>query len=252
MNRAWIISKKDMREIFRSKSTYLYIFVMLLASSSYFFSYFSIANSLTRQNVDAATLRTVSAAFLNSIAFIIPVLYCFFACQISICIVVTEKTRGTLESLMATPLSIREIWLGKAVAVTIPSVVVGLAVSLFAYLVIALGEVAPKIHAYLAPSPLAIVSGLIVVPLLVFSGVRLVVFMQLVISNPRVSNMVFVAIFIVVLGVLLLAVYSLPGGGLNPKYYVPIFLVLAALMTALSNALSKTLTKERVVLSTRQ
>jgi hypothetical protein len=41
---------------------------------------------------------------------------------------------------------------------------------------------------------------------------------------------------------------SLPGGGLNPKYYVPICLVLAALMTALS----KTLSKERVVLSTRQ
>ncbi len=252
MSRAWIISRKDMREIFHSKSTYLYIFVMLLASSSYFFSYFSIADSLTRQNADPATLRAVSAAFLNSIAYIIPVLYCFFACQISISIVVTEKTRGTLESLMATPLTIREIWLGKAIAVTIPSVAVGLAVSVFAYLVIALGEVAPKVHAYLAPSPLAIVSGLIVVPFLVFSGVMLVTYVQLIISNPRVSNMVFVAIFIVVLGVLLLAVYSLPGGGLNPRYYVPIFLILAVIMAALSNTLSRSLTKERVVLSTRQ
>lgn len=252
MSRAWIISKKDMREIFHSKSTYLYIFVMLLASSSYFFSYFAIADSLTRQNADAATLRVVSGAFLNSIAYIIPVLYCFFACQVSITIVVTEKTRGTLESLMATPLSIREIWLGKAMAVTIPSVAVGLAVSVFSYLVIASAEVAPKVHAFLAPSPLAIVSGLIVVPLLVFSGVMLVTYIQLVIANPRVANAVFVAIFIVVLGVLLLAVYSLPGGGLNPRYYVPIFLALAVIMSALSRTLSRSLTKERVILSTRQ
>jgi ABC-2 type transport system permease protein len=251
MHRTWIIARKDLADVLGSRSTYLYIFVMLLASSSYFFSYFSLANTLTRQGASPEALLATSRSFLTSIAYIIPVMYCFFSCQTSISIVVLEKTKKTMESLMATPATIREIWLGKAIAVAISGVTVGLAVSLFAYLVISLGEVAPRVHQVIAPPALAIVSGLIVVPILVLSLIVLITYMQLLVSNPRVSNIVFVGVFLLVLGVLLVAVYSLPGGGLNPRYYVPIFLGLAAVVGLASYALSPRLTKERVVRSTK-
>ena len=249
MHRAWIVAKKDLSEVFGARSTYAYLLVMLLASSSYFFSYFSIANQLTRQGASQATLLAVSRLFLDSIAYIIPVMYSFFACQTSIPIVVLEKTNRTLESLLATPASMRQIWLGKSVAVAFSGTVIGLGLSVFAYLVIALGEVAPRVHHVIAPPPLAFVSGAIVVPLLVFAVISLVVQLQLVISNPRVSNFIFVAVFLVVLGVLLVSVYSLPGGGLNQTYYVPIFLGIIVVVGAVSNLLSRRLTKERVVLA---
>ena len=251
MRRAWIIARKDLSDVLGSRSTYLYVFVMLLASSSYFFSYFAVASSLTRQGASPAVVLATSKAFLGTIAYIAPVLYCFFACQTSISIVVLEKTRKTLESLMATPVTIREIWLGKSIAVAASGTAVGLVVSVFAYLVIALGEVAPKVHQFIAPPPLAIVSGLIVVPLLVFAVISLVTHLQLIISNARVSNFIFVAVFLVVLGVLLVTVYSLPGGGLNQRYYLPIFLGLAIAIGRGSQYLSRRLTKEKVVLSSK-
>jgi ABC-2 type transport system permease protein len=251
MHRMWIIARKDLSDVLGSRSTYLYVFVMLLASSSYFFSYFSLASTLTRQGASPEALLATSRSFLVSIAYIVPVLYCFFACQTSISIVVLEKTKRTLESLMGTPASIREIWLGKSIAVAISGTAVGLGVSLVAYLIISVGEVSPRVHQFIAPPALAIVSGLIVVPLLVLAVISLVTHMQLVISNPRVSNFVFVAVFLVVLGVLLVAVYSLPGGGLNPRYYVPIFLGLTVVVALVSYAFSRRLTKERVVLSTK-
>jgi ABC-2 type transport system permease protein len=251
VRRAWVIARKDLSDVLGSWSTYLYVFVMLLASSSYLVSYLGVTSSLTRQGASQAVLLATSRTFLGSIAYVIPVLYCFFACQTSISVVVLEKTRKTLESLMATPVTIREIWLGKSIAVAVSSTAVGLAVSVFAYLVISLAEVAPKVHQFIGPPPLAIVSGLIVVPLLVFSVVSLVTHLQLVISNARVSNFIFLAVFLVVLGVLLGTVYGLPGGGLNQRYYLPIFLGLAIVVGRVSQYLSRRLTKEKVVLSSK-
>ena len=127
----------------------------------------------------------------------------------------------------------------------------GLTVSVFSYLVISLAEVAPQVHQFIAPPGLAVLSGLVVVPILVVAVISLVTYMQLVISNPRVSNFAFVAVFLVVLGVLLVAIYSLPGGGLNPSYYIPIFLGMTVVVTLVSLSLSRRLKKEKVVLSTK-
>jgi len=43
-----------------------------------------------------------------------------------------EKTRGNLEALLATPLSIRSIWAAKSIAVYLPGLVMGLATTLIA------------------------------------------------------------------------------------------------------------------------
>jgi hypothetical protein len=82
--------------------------------------------------------------------------------------------------------------------------------------------------------------------------ISLVTHLQLVISNARVSNFIFVAVFLVVLGVLLFSVYSLPGGGLNQRYFLPIFLGLAVVVGNISRALARRLTKEKVVLSSKE
>ncbi len=103
LRRMWVIARKDLSDVLGTRSTYLYVFVMLLASISYFFSYFSLADSLTKNGATPAQLVEMSRVFLATIAYIVPVLYCFFACQTSISIVVLEKSKRTLDSLMATP-----------------------------------------------------------------------------------------------------------------------------------------------------
>jgi ABC-type transport system involved in multi-copper enzyme maturation permease subunit len=252
MRRALVIVQKDLAEVFKSRSTYLYMFVMLFPSASYFFSYFAVADSLTKQHVSAEVVMAVSRNFMATVAYIVPILYGLFASQISINLVVLEKTKRNLESLMAAPFTVREIWLAKSVGVSASSVVIGWAASVFAYLLIAFGEVAPHVHAFIAPPPLAIVSGLVVVPLLVLAVISLVTYMQLVISNPRVSNFVFVAVFLVVLGVLLFSLYGLPGRALDQRYYLPLFAGVAAVVGLVSLGFSRRLTKEKIITSNKQ
>jgi ABC-2 type transport system permease protein len=247
----WVVARKDLRDIFRSRSTYLYILVMLVASSSYFFSYIGISSSLARQHASPAALRAASAAFLGIIAYLVPLLYCLYACNISSATMILDKTKRNLEVMLATPLSVTDIWLGKTLAAAIPAVILGLGVSVFSYLVIALAEVAPKIHQVIGPSPLAIVSGLVVVPVLTFVLLALMTYLQLVISNPRVSVLAFVALFILVLGVLIFAVNYFPTRGINLSYIVVIYLGLIAVVSATTRRLARSLTPEKVVLSTK-
>ena len=48
--------------------------------------------------------------------------------------IIMDKAKRTLESLLATPVSLRQIWLGKSLAVALPSVAIALLVSLLALL----------------------------------------------------------------------------------------------------------------------
>jgi ABC-type Na+ efflux pump permease subunit len=247
----WVVARKDLREVLRSRSTYLYILVMLIASSSYFFSYFSIERTLTRQNAGAAAIHAASAAFLGIIAYLVPLLYCLYACNISSATMILDKTKRNLETMLATPLSVTDIWIGKTLAATIPAVVMGLGVSVFSYVVIALGEVAPRIHDVIGPSPLAIVSGLIVVPILTFVLMALVTYLQLIISNPRISILVLVGLFIVVLGILLFAVNFFPTRGIDLSYVVAIYVGLIVVVGGATRRAARSLSAEKVVLSTK-
>ena len=240
MRRMWIIAKKDIADVIGVRSTYLYVFVMLLASSSYFFSYFSIANQLTKAGASPEAILATSRIVPGEhrvhhpgalLLLRLPDLHLHRgAGEDQADPRVAHGHAGHHAGDLAGQVHRRGRY-GRASS--------GWAVSVFSYLVISLAEVMPRVHQFIAPPPLAIVSGLIVVPLLVLSTISLVTHLQLIISNPRVSNFIFVAVFLVVLGVLLVSVYSLPGGGLNQRYFLPIFLGLAVVVGVISRRASR-------------
>ncbi len=247
MHKLWVIARKDIREAFRSRSTYIYIVIMIVLSFSYLSSYNTLINGLARQNADLATKREASHIFLSSLAYTLPMMYSILVCTIfATYSVIVDKAKRNIESLMATPLSLKQIWLGKTLAVALPSVIIGLGVAILGYVIINVTRVVPATGNFITPDALAVVSALILVPLLIFTVVSIVIYLQLVISNPRIANLAFTAIFLI----LFFGVNVLTSLGINVNFSL-VYLGVIILCGGLSFLLSPSLSKERVLLSSK-
>jgi len=244
MYKSWVIARKDIGEALRSRSTYLFILIMVVLTFSYVSSYRAHVRTLT----DQQAIDDFSHAFLNSLAYILPMMYSIFVCSIfANYSVIVDKAKRNIESLMATPVSVNQIWIGKSLAVTLPSIVVGISVSILVYLVMNFGFVIPKTHSFIFPQPIAVVSAIILVPILVLGIVSIVIYVQLIITNPRIANLVFTAIFIL----LIFGVNALGGLGVSFNYFPLIYLGVIVLCAGVSLILSRFLTREKVLLSSK-
>jgi ABC-2 type transport system permease protein len=251
MSRLWAIVSKDLLEVFRARGTYYYIPAMLVMSTYFFINYFNLAKMLDRQNATPDEIYLASRSFLNTIAYLIPVLYCLFAANMTSAGFIFEKQKRSLESLLVTPVSVRRVWIGKALGASLSASIIGIVVGVFAYLVIALAEVYPQIHRAIAPDGLAFLSGLVLVPTTVFLVCLIVTYIQLVATNPRMGNLVYGVVLIFVWGGLFFASYFLPLWGFTISYYPLILLGLILVLAAVCGLFSRRLSKEKVVLSSK-
>ncbi len=247
MNKLWVIARKDIREAFKSRSTYVYIVIMIVLSFSYLSTYNALISTLKNQHDTQQQIRDASLFFLNNIAYTLPMMYSVLVCTIfATYSVVVDKAKRNLESLMATPLSLKQIWRGKSLAVTLPSVVLGLAVSVLGYCIINYVAVIRETGSFIFPEALAIATAIIIVPILVFTVVTIVLYLQLVISNPRVANFVFTVIFLLLFfGANFLGLLGIP---VSLAY---IYLGIIIICGGISYLLSHSLTKEKVLLSNK-
>ena len=247
MKKILVIARKDVKEAFRSRSTYIFIVVMLVLTISYFSSYNSLIQSLIEENAGRQVIIEQSRLFLTSLAYVLPMMYSIFVCTIFASYsVVLDKAKRNLESLMATPVSIKQVWLGKSLAVTLPSIMVGISISVLSYIVINYVAVISHTGAFIFPDPLAVVAAFIIVPLLIFAIVSIVTCVQLIISNPRIANLVFTVIFLA----LLFGANVLAGFGIDINFAV-IYAGVVIICAAVSWLLSRSLTKEKVILSSK-
>jgi ABC-2 type transport system permease protein len=244
MKKLWVIARKDIREAFRSRSTYVFIVIMLVVTISYVANYNNHVKALT----NSQAIYDYSRIFLNYLAYFFPLMYSIILCTVlANYSVVLDKAKRNIESLMATPISIRQIWMGKSLAVAFPSLVIGISVSIVFYLVMNFAFVIPKTNSFVFPDAIAVVSALIIVPVLIFSIVAIVVYIQLTIVNPRVASFVFTGIFIG----LFLGVNALGAQGTSTDIFPLIYLGIIGLCAGISAILSRRLTKEKVLLSSK-
>ena len=248
MNKLWVIAKKDIRESFRSRSTYLYIIVLFVLSFSYFTSYSARMDSIIAAKASAADIRQEAQSILNAFCATLPMMFSIWVCTIfSTYSVVVEKAKRNLESLMVTPVNLKQIWMGKTLAVTLPSIIIGLGASIVVYVVLGITRVDPQIGSFLIPQAVPLLTAFILVPLLVFSIVSVVLYLQLTISNPRFANFIFLGIFFL----LFFGINALAGFGILINYAV-VFLGVIVICGAVSLLLSRSLTKEKVLLSSKE
>jgi ABC-2 type transport system permease protein len=247
MNKLWVIASKDIREVLRSRSTYLYIALLFFLSFSSFSNYTSTINRVIENNSSQETVIQISQLFLNGIASALPMMYSVLMCTIFAAYsVVVDKVKRNLESLMVAPISLKQIWMAKTLGVALPSVVIALGVTLISYLLMNFILVIPHTHVFIVPSVLVILTDLVLVPVLIFFVVALVVYLQLIISNPRVANLVFTGLFLL----LFFGNNILTNMGFEIDYSL-IYLGLIVVCGGLTYILSLALTKEKVILSNK-
>ena len=247
MRKVWAVAHKDIHEAFRSRSTYLYIAILFFLAFSFSGTYNSVINRLTETNANHSEIYETSQAFLINIVYILPIMYSFFVCTIfTAYAVIVEKSKRNIESLMVTPITLKQIWLGKTLAVTVPSVLISLAVSVISYIVLDLVWVVPKVSSFIFPDALSLITAVLIVPIVIATVVSLVIYLQMVVTNPRIPNLAFTAIFLL----LFFGANFLTGMGINLNYSL-IYVGLAIIIGSVSYILARSLTKERVILSSK-
>ena len=159
-----------------------------------------------------------------------------------------EKAKGPIESLLATPLTARAVWIGKSLAIFLPAYIIGLIATLIVILAMNLASILPTTGHFVLPLPEALTSFLFL-PLLMFALVSLGIIFSLV-TNPVIGQTI-----IIFVGVLLLQVIGQVGGRfwwlLASWDYALYNLAGAALLGMIAFYLSRSLSKERIILSSK-
>jgi ABC-type Na+ efflux pump permease subunit len=245
MGKTLIIAKKDVKEAFRSKTTYFYVILLCLLSLPYFGGVNSVINNLLEQGIASRELDLAIQALMDGVFATLPLVLTMLICSVFSAYSITmDKAKRTLESLLATPLSLSQVWIGKSLAITLPGVGIALLISLLAVLAMNLAIIVPAVGSFTIPNAISLVTGLIIVPVMTFFVVCIVSFLQLVMTNPRIANFVFIGIFF--------GVYFSTITELTASFdFSLIYLIATVILAAITLLLSRFLTRERVILSSK-
>ena len=162
--------------------------------------------------------------------------------------VTREKSRGNIESLLATPLKVKDIWLAKSLAVFLPGLILGELFTLVAMMVIQYLYSVPGMG-FLIPTWIAI-SSFIALPA-VYLCLSLLVFLIGMTGRPITGHV----IAIVFLNVVAALVINLGAHRVLDPLSWPFTLVnfgIAAVIGIVVILLQPRLTKERIVLSCKE
>ena len=230
MNRTLIVAGKELSEIFKDKRS--------VGISIFFALFFSIIYSM--RFLDIENLMNVS--MIDTSVFFLSTAVGFFVVYMSTSqIFLREKMDKVIETVMCTPLTLREIWLGKVLAVTTFSYLL----SIFTALVIV---VASSVFSgsLLLPVVAVFFHVFIVVPVFAAAIAGLMGILQLYMGlrENRILNFI---IFVPVFGALYGAGYAIGGDMTVTWLSTGIVILVSALLLGIATYLIRHLSKERII-----
>lgn len=242
-----VIVKKDLQETVRNK-----VFLLSIAVTI-FLAYYMLNNMKNTIGTLLNTNAGVEPAVLiqpiiDVTLFILALLTAtYFSSLISSYTLLIEKTKHSLESLLCTPLSLKQFWFGKTMSMFIPSIVIGFLFSIAAFCALNIFIISPKVGYWIYPGAASLVAILIVTPAIVLFISALFYLLQLIIANVRTINIIFMCVILVAVNILVL------GPVISTSSWAIVFISLgAAVILGLADLfLSRLLTKERIVLSSK-
>ncbi len=159
---------------------------------------------------------------------------------------IREKSRGNIQSLLATPLKLKEVWIGKSLAIFIPGLIMGILLTLMTLIVVNYIYFVPTIGFLFSPWIAA--TCFIAFPLIYFC-LGLLVYLVGLTGKPMNANIIAIAFLPIFINVIIQL--SLRSNFMDFTSWpftlanIGIALVIAIIMLILQSSLSK----ERVVLS---
>ena len=230
MNKIWVVAKKEMKGIIKTRSQMLV--------GIFFAVWFSVITAVGVKTVEESV---VFDQFNNLLFYFVLMLGIFMAYLFSGRVFFNEKREGIIETLLCTPLSLKEIWSGKVVGVTIPAYLIAL---LTAALITIIANIFST--SMLLPSPAIVLHVFLVVPAFIAAAAGLLGFGHFLLGmreNQILNTTIFFVIF--------LALFFTKNviGGVYVFSWVAIgaMLVVAMLLLALTTYLTRYLNKERIV-----
>ncbi len=156
----------NMRNNFRSKTVIIIWYgttLLILAALAALFIILLIAPELKKVSPDMAKLELYLGIILFSASALglgINLSALGFTSMIK------EKSRGNIQSLLATPVGLKEIWIGKSLAIFIPGLILGELLTLISLIVVNYIYFVPKVGFVF--SPWIAVTGFFAIPLIYF------------------------------------------------------------------------------------
>jgi ABC-2 type transport system permease protein len=240
--------KKDLRETLRTKAFYVSIGMAIFVLAALSLAISGPIDALMEEDLLPAEIAAAIQPLIGTTAFMLSLMLMMLFCMfINAYTVTMEKVKRSIESLLCTPLSLKQIWLGKALAVFLPSVVLGLVFTFGGIAVINQLFINPKLEHFIMPGASPLVAILVAVPLIVFFLSSLLIALQLIIANIRwINSALIAAIFIVGFALS-------PALKFGPSSWSVVFVSLgvAAALALVATYLSRLVTKERIVLSSK-
>ena len=187
MNPILVVAKKEMKQITKNRSLILGIVI--------FMGIFGVMSSIGAiMSVVDGDAENLVATLDSLMMYLVLVLGVFSGYFFSSQAFLGEKTEGTIETLLCSPLALRDIWLGKVIGVMIPAYGVAL---LIAAVLVALSNMAADF--LVLPSPVMILFILLVVPVYTACAIGMLGFVQLLLGmrENQIINIVVILVFIV-------------------------------------------------------
>jgi ABC-2 type transport system permease protein len=248
MKKLMAIMKKDLRETFRTKAFYVSVGVVIFVLAALSLAISEPINALMDEGLLPAEIAAAIQPLIGTTAFMLSLMLMMLFCMfINAYTLTIEKVKRSIESLLCTPLSLKQIWLGKSLAVFLPSVVLGLVFTFGGIAGINQFSIVPAVGHFVMPGVAPLVAILVIVPLIVFFLASLLIALQLIITNIRwINSALIAAIFIV--GFALSPALKFGSASWNIVF---ISLGVAAALALVTIYLSRLITKERIVLRSK-
>ena len=243
MNKIAIIAKRDLREIIQSKGIYFGLAILPIIYIPLIIAFGDLIKQIDDGDMAIAASKVPLATLAITLSFMSMMTFCMILSGYS---VLMEKIKRSMESLLATPLTTRQIWVGKAIAIFVPSVVLGMVLTIGAIVAANVIYVLPKTDRFVAPPASSLVVCLISIPAIVFSLVCVITILQFVLSNARVVNALF-------MGIIFGVGFGLTGTSidLTSWKFTLISVAFIAVLAVFTLLLSRLMSTERIVLTSK-
>ena len=231
-NKIYTVARREFLDIVYDKNT---LIAGLLFAAWFIWLH---GNLLARKEAD-----DVFSLFNSSMIYLTPMVGAFIGYIYSGKAFLFEKTEGIIETLLAAPLNLRTLWLGKAIGVALPAWI--------ATLIFAIGFTAlvqSQTGAAVMPTGPVIFHVLLIVPVFAVSFVGLIGFWQLVLGM-RENQVVNLILFLGLFGGLSVSGEFAHRGLITSWQLIGLLSCIAVVMLGLTWCLGGVLSKERIVRS---
>lgn len=235
MNPIFVVAKKEMKQIAKNRSQIFSIIIFM----GIFGGMTSLGAIMSVLNGDAENIVPTLDSLMMYLVLVLGVFSGYFLSSQAF---LGEKTGGTIETLLCSPLPLRNIWLGKVIGVMVPSYAIALVI---AAVIIALSNMAADF--LVLPSPIMIVFVLVVVPVYIACIIGMLGFIQLLLGmrENQIVNIALIIVFIAGISIFdglvtegLVVMSALVVGGM---------LMAGILLLTLIGYMTRILNKEKIV-----